>query len=184
MGRCLPPRDPGLLVQLFVTPDGGRFVKSVDTSGHFKTAEYQAQLLLSVIETNGSSAEEVVNVCTDSGGGCALAGKLVQFKHPHIFWTPCAAHCMDLLLEDIGKMEFAVRPIKMGRNIVNYIRNHQWSLALIRSKSHSKHGSNKELLNPGAGLLDEKTNACIVVGYTLLLTACVSIRCDNESMHG
>jgi hypothetical protein len=79
---------------------------------------------------------------------------------------------MDLLLEHIGKMEFVVRPIKMGRNIVSYIRNHQWSLALTRSKFHSKHGSNKELLSHGAGLLDEKQMHALLLA-THIIAHCV-----------
>ena len=23
-------------------------------------------------------------------------------KRPHLYWIPCAAHCLDLILEDIG----------------------------------------------------------------------------------
>ena len=25
-------------------------------------------------------------------------------KRPHLYWLPCAAHCIDLMLEDIGKI--------------------------------------------------------------------------------
>ncbi|KAK9750151.1 hypothetical protein RND81_02G176900 [Saponaria officinalis] len=34
----------------------------------------------------------------------ALRGKLLEPKRPHLYWTPCAAHCIDLMLEDIGKI--------------------------------------------------------------------------------
>jgi hypothetical protein len=44
-------------------------------------------------------------------------------------------------------------PIKKGRSIVNFMRNHQWTRSLIRGKSHSKNGSNKELAaEPCSGL--------------------------------
>ncbi|KAJ0255168.1 hypothetical protein HA466_0099650 [Hirschfeldia incana] len=32
-------------------------------------------------------------------------GKLIEAKRPNLYWTPCAAHCLDLMLEDIGKLE-------------------------------------------------------------------------------
>jgi len=32
-----------------------------------------------------------------------IVGKLLMAKRPHLYWTPCAAHCLDLILEDIGK---------------------------------------------------------------------------------
>lgn len=30
---------------------------------------------------------------------------MLEAKRPNLYWTPCAAHCLDLVLEDIGKLE-------------------------------------------------------------------------------
>ncbi|XP_024990652.1 uncharacterized protein LOC112524943 [Cynara cardunculus var. scolymus] len=30
-------------------------------------------------------------------------GKMLEATRKHLYWTPCAAHCIDLMLEDIGK---------------------------------------------------------------------------------
>ena len=43
---------------------------------------------------------------------------------------------MDLLLEDICKMDWAASLVKSGREIVKFINNHQSSLAIFRE--HSK----------------------------------------------
>ncbi|KAL4584188.1 hypothetical protein LXL04_008780 [Taraxacum kok-saghyz] len=40
----------------------------------------------------------------NSAANNKLAGKMVEEKYPHIYWTPCAAHCIDLMLEDIFKV--------------------------------------------------------------------------------
>nr|KAJ0214425.1 hypothetical protein LSAT_V11C400161270 [Lactuca sativa] len=32
-----------------------------------------------------------------------MSWKLLEAKIEHLYWTPCAAHCLDLMLEDIGK---------------------------------------------------------------------------------
>ena len=32
-----------------------------------------------------------------------IIGKLLMAKRPHLYWTSCVAHCLDLILEDIGK---------------------------------------------------------------------------------
>lgn len=32
-----------------------------------------------------------------------FVGKLLEAKRPNLYWTPCAVHCLDLMLEDIGK---------------------------------------------------------------------------------
>ena len=33
---------------------------------------------------------------------------LLMEKRKHLFWSPCAAHCIDLMLEDIGNMKQAL----------------------------------------------------------------------------
>ena len=29
-----------------------------------------------------------------------FVGRLLEAKRPHLYWSPCAAHCLDLMLED------------------------------------------------------------------------------------
>ena len=48
--------------------------------------------------------ESVVQVVTDNGSNYVLEGKLLEEKRKHIYWTPCATYCIDLMLEDIGKL--------------------------------------------------------------------------------
>ncbi|RVX19102.1 hypothetical protein CK203_008646 [Vitis vinifera] len=36
--------------------------------------------------------------------GPTFMREVVRIKAPHLYWTPCAAHCLDLMLEDIGKL--------------------------------------------------------------------------------
>lgn len=33
-----------------------------------------------------------------------VIGKFLEAKRPNLYWTPCAAHCIDLMLEDIFKI--------------------------------------------------------------------------------
>ena len=51
-------------------------------------------------------------------------GKILEVTRPKIFWTPCAAHCLDLMLEDIGKIPKVKRVIQRGIKLVGYIYNH------------------------------------------------------------
>ncbi|KAF7827014.1 uncharacterized protein G2W53_018178 [Senna tora] len=39
----------------------------------------------------------------DNEGALKAAGKKLMKKRKHVYWTPCAAHCINLCLEDIGK---------------------------------------------------------------------------------
>ncbi|RDX66289.1 hypothetical protein CR513_54956, partial [Mucuna pruriens] len=67
------------------------FIKSVDESEFMKTGKKLFELLDSIVEEIGE--ENVIQVITDNG----IGGKKE-------FWTPCASHCIDLMLEDIGKL--------------------------------------------------------------------------------
>ncbi|KAI5440894.1 hypothetical protein KIW84_010383 [Lathyrus oleraceus] len=49
-----------------------------------------------------------------------------------MFWTPCAAHGIDLMFEDIGKIPKVDKVIKNGVKVVGYIYNHTFALNLMR----------------------------------------------------
>ena len=48
--------------------------------------------------------ENVVQVVTDNASNCKAMGTMVEAEFPRIVWTPCVAHCLDLLMEDIGRL--------------------------------------------------------------------------------
>ncbi|XP_020992741.1 uncharacterized protein LOC110278810 [Arachis duranensis] len=78
------------------------FVKSVDASDMIKTADTLFKLFAEVIEWVGSS--NIVHVVTDNVVNYVSAGKLIHEKYPNIFWSPCAAHCINLILKDIASL--------------------------------------------------------------------------------
>ena len=80
------------------------FLKSVDASNRVKDAKLLFQLLDEVITEVGVT--NVVQVITDNASNYVLAGKMLESKHKTIFWTPCATHCIDLMLEDIGNHDW------------------------------------------------------------------------------
>jgi hypothetical protein len=58
-------------------------------------------------------------------------------------FTPYTLHCLDLLLEDMGKLDWVSSVIAEPRTVLKFITNHQKSLTLFRSLSKL------ELLKPG-----------------------------------
>ena len=44
--------------------------------------------------------ENVVQLVTDNAANYKLAGEMLMQKKKCLFWTPCAARCLDLMLED------------------------------------------------------------------------------------
>ncbi|RVW67646.1 hypothetical protein CK203_063076 [Vitis vinifera] len=53
-------------------------------------------------------------------------------KKYNLYWTPCAAHCIDLIFEDMGKRPSVIEVINNARKITNFIYNHGWLLAQMR----------------------------------------------------
>lgn len=76
--------------------------------------------------------KHVVQVVTDNGSNYVMAGKLLQTRREKLFWTPCAAHCLDLMLEDIGKIARVKKAIERGIKLVGYIYNHSLALNTMR----------------------------------------------------
>jgi hypothetical protein len=46
-----------------------------------------------------------VQIVIDNGANFKASGRILMERIPRLFWTPCAAHCLDLMMEDIGKIK-------------------------------------------------------------------------------
>ena len=76
------------------------FLKSVDASNNIKDHKYIYKLLKNVIKEVG--VDNVVQIVTNNGLAFVKVGKLLMKKF-NLYWTPCAAHCIDLMLKTLGK---------------------------------------------------------------------------------
>ena len=70
------------------------FLKSVDASDKVKSAQLICEMMEEVVQEVGE--ENVVQIVTDNAANYMAAGRLFEMRHPTIFWTSCAAHCIDL----------------------------------------------------------------------------------------
>ena len=105
------------------------FLKSVDASDKIKDNKYIYSLLKDVIKEVGET--NVVQILTDNGSAFVKAGKLLMKKY-NLYWTRCAAHCIDLMFEDIAKRATVSELITNARKITNFIYNHGWLVAKVR----------------------------------------------------
>ena len=76
---------------------------SVDTTNIPKTSDYIFSLMDKVVEE--VREENVVQVVTNNEASFKAVGMLLMEKRKHLFWSPCVAHCIDLMLEDIASMK-------------------------------------------------------------------------------
>ncbi|CAN1170217.1 hypothetical protein LINPERHAP2_LOCUS28863 [Linum perenne] len=61
------------------------------------------------------------------------AGAKLMEKRTHLFWTPCAAHCLDLMLEDLEKkLSVHKTTIAKGRKITNYIDGRAMLISMLK----------------------------------------------------
>ena len=115
------------------SPEGTYFLESVDASSEVHDAFMLADLLGKKIEEIGK--EKVVQVITDNGANYKAAGRILMERFPSLFWSPCAAHCLDLMLEDIGNLKEFKKPIVRARRVTTFIYRHGRILSLMREKT-------------------------------------------------
>eukprot|EP00258_Populus_trichocarpa_P045448 XP_024461467.1 uncharacterized protein LOC112328240 [Populus trichocarpa] len=126
---------------LVYCPKGTVFLKTVDVSDVSKTARLLYQLFKEVVLYVG--VENIVHMVTDNAANYVVAGKLLMEEFPSIFWSPCAAHCINLILQDIGKLQSVCCVDEHASGITKYIYNHCYPLYLTR-----KFTGGKEILRP------------------------------------
>lgn len=100
---CTDGRSCIIINVLISSPLVTVFLRFVDASSHVKDAQLLFQLLDLVIMEVGVTI--VVHVIIDNAYNYVAARNILEEKHPTIFWTGCVAYCLDLIFEDIGKLD-------------------------------------------------------------------------------
>ncbi|PWA79987.1 hypothetical protein CTI12_AA172370 [Artemisia annua] len=85
---------------------GTTFLSFKEFSNESHTSEHMFEYLDSCIDEVGP--ENVVQVVTGNAFDNMGVAKLLNEKRPTIFWTSCASHTINLMLEDADKTEFAM----------------------------------------------------------------------------
>lgn len=103
----------------------------VDASTHVKYATLLCELLDGFIQEIGL-LQHVVQVIMDDVASYVAADMFLMSRYPTLFWIPCVVHYIDLILEDIGKLDFIRETIESGKSITKFIYNHASTLSLMR----------------------------------------------------
>ncbi|KAA0040972.1 uncharacterized protein E6C27_scaffold125G001750 [Cucumis melo var. makuwa] len=131
-----------ILINFLVnSPKGTMFIESIDASSYVKDGKKMFELLDNFVERIGEA--NVVQVVTDSALANVMAGRLLEAKRPQLIWSPCAAHCLDLMLEDIYKISNIRKALKRGMEISNFIYVRPGLLNMMRRFTNQK-----ELVRP------------------------------------
>uniref|UniRef100_A0A803MP65 DUF659 domain-containing protein n=1 Tax=Chenopodium quinoa TaxID=63459 RepID=A0A803MP65_CHEQI len=88
--------------------------------------------------------EKVVQIVTDNEASVKAVRKKLMKRFPHLYWTACAAHCIDLLLEDIGKKSSIKSVIERARKVSQFIYKYKWAVDYTK-----KFTGGRDLTRPG-----------------------------------
>jgi hypothetical protein len=129
-------------------PKGTMFIKSVDANAYTQDAQLLCELLDGFIREIG--LQYVVQFITDNVANYVAAGRMLMQRYPSLYWSPCAAHCIDLMLEGMGKLPWIKEIIDSAQSVTYiyiyiyiYIYNHTYVLSLMRQFT-----GNRELVHP------------------------------------
>ncbi|KAF1883414.1 hypothetical protein Lal_00042171 [Lupinus albus] len=67
----------------------------------------------------------------------AIGQKLME-KRPHLYWSACSAHCLDLCLEDIGKKKSVQKSLEEAKMVTTFIYNHIWIVNLMKKYTRGR----------------------------------------------
>ncbi|XP_062107031.1 uncharacterized protein LOC133818271 isoform X2 [Humulus lupulus] len=129
-GECNSGKGRTLLNFSVYCPDQTIFLKSVDISSILNTTDALHDLLKQVVEQVG--VQHVLQVITNSDERYVVAGRRLMETLPTIYWSPCAAHCIGLMLEDFGKIEWIKSAIEQAKSVTRFIYNHTIILNIMR----------------------------------------------------
>ncbi|KAL8490386.1 hypothetical protein ACS0TY_025559 [Phlomoides rotata] len=128
---CWTDERQRTLINFFVnSPRGSVFFESINASEIANTEERMYALIDKFVE--GVGEENVVQVVTNNPSKMVLAGKMLEVKRPHLYWTPCAVHCIDLMLEDIGKLSEFKSTLKKAISVTSYIYDRPGIVKMLR----------------------------------------------------
>ncbi|XP_073107332.1 uncharacterized protein [Elaeis guineensis] len=122
---------------LVYCPRGTVFLKSVDASDTSKTADMLYKLFKEIVMSVGF--ENVVHVVTDNAANYVAAGKKLEQDFPTLFWSPCAAHCLNLIIQDIGKLVSVKNTIAHAADALRaMVTSREWTTSAYAKDSKGK----------------------------------------------
>ncbi|XP_078446769.1 uncharacterized protein LOC144715681 isoform X2 [Wolffia australiana] len=122
--------DQTLINFLVYCPEGLVFLKSLDASQVVASPDALFELLKLVVEEVGVT--NVIQVVTNVTETHAMAGKRLSEVYPSLFWNPCAARCVDAMLEDIAKLEPVRVVLEHARSLTRFVYRHAEVLNMVR----------------------------------------------------
>lgn len=111
---------------------GTMFLKSVDTSAEKANL---LEIFDQVVREVGP--ENIVQFITDLDPRYKTTVKVLEERYKTFVWSPCAARCIDLMLENLADPRYFPmidETLNKAKKITQFIYNHAWVLSLMRKE--------------------------------------------------
>ncbi|GBG72286.1 hypothetical protein CBR_g11214 [Chara braunii] len=127
-------RGQTLCNYLVGTMRGATYV-ATDVMRGKKDAAALAQAWLRRLKSLDIKLADITTFVTDSASSKVSAMEVFQKDESvkHIFWIPCVAHVMDLILEDIGDIEWVTTRIAQARVVTKFFKRHSHAREVLQS---------------------------------------------------
>ncbi|XP_050249173.1 uncharacterized protein LOC126696481 [Quercus robur] len=119
---------------LVYCPKGIIFIRFVDTSNLVKDAINLSNLFDEIVSWVGPA--NIVHLVTDNAANYVAAGRILCGKYRNTSWSPCAAHCLNLIFKEIRKMDHVAKLAKRAFKITTFIYNHVALQAWLRTRKN------------------------------------------------
>ncbi|KAL9859022.1 putative ribonuclease H-like superfamily [Arabidopsis thaliana] len=123
--------------------EGTMFLSSKDCFDDSHTCEYIFAYVNEYCIKN-LGGDHVVQVVTNNATNNMTAAKLLQEVRPTIFWTFCATHTINLMVEGISKLAMSDETVKMAKAFTIFIYAHHQTLSMMRSFT-----KRRDIVRPG-----------------------------------
>ena len=104
---------------LVYCPKGTIILKSIDASNASKTVDMLYKLFREVVLF--VSVEHMLHIVIDNAANYVAAKRLLQREFPTLYWSPCAAYYLNLMLQDVGKLDEVSKMVRQASKITIYI---------------------------------------------------------------
>ncbi|CAN1762698.1 hypothetical protein LINPERHAP1_LOCUS8491 [Linum perenne] len=149
------------------------FIKSVDATKEIKTAKVLFKMFDEVIKWIG--VDNVVQVVTDNASNYLKCGKVIHRTYPHIYWTPCAAHCINLILKDIAALPHVSELFAKASKISVFVYNHQPVLNWLKAREGWK-----EIVRPAVTIFKRLQSDYLVKHQHHLDVSVIGVRIHTD----
>lgn len=80
-------------------------------------------------------ASNIIQIVTDNEISFKAAGNIVIQHYKNIVRTPCSAHCIDLMMEDITSLPYVNNVFDNAKSITSFIYNYEKMIDLLKRQT-------------------------------------------------